>query len=49
MSRMVMILKSQTVKSGVEMRNHRRNGMRNGVRYIDQTRNKSGATSGKLI
>ena len=49
MSQMEMILKSQTVRSGVKMRKLRKNGMRNGVRCIDRTRNKSGVINGKLI
>jgi hypothetical protein len=46
---MEMILKSRTVRSGVKMRKLRKNGMRNGVRCIDRTKNKSGVINGKLI
>ena len=49
MSQMEMILKSRIVRSGVKMRKLRKNGMRNGVKCIDRTRNKSGAINGKLI
>ena len=46
---MEMKLKNQTVRSGEEARKLRKNGMKNGVRCIDRTRNKSGVINGKLI
>ena len=43
------ILRSLTVKNGVKMRTLRKNGTRNGAKFTDQTKERSGVTNGKLI
>jgi hypothetical protein len=44
---MAMMWKNQNVKNGEKMKKLRKNGMRNGEKYTDKTKNKNGAINGK--
>ena len=49
LTQMHLKLKKPTVINGERMKIQTKNGMRNGVRTIEQTKNKSGVINGKLI
>ena len=49
MNQMEMKLKNQIVRNGVRMKKLRKNGMKNGVKFIENTKNKNGAINGRLI
>lgn len=48
-SLMEVISRNQTAKNGVRTRTHKKSGKKNGARYTNQTKRRSGATSGRLI
>ena len=49
MNQMVHKLKNPIAKNGEEMKMLKKNGMKNGEKYIEMTKRKNGAINGRLI